>query len=66
MIRAFSLIGFGALFLTISPVFRGSVMDGISTGFGSLDKYSPWSYVACAVVGLIFVTFSLNQGSRPG
>ncbi|HXB67859.1 MAG TPA: hypothetical protein VNY05_06430 [Candidatus Acidoferrales bacterium] len=66
MIRALSIFGFGALFLIISPAFRGNVMDGISTGFGSLDKYSPWSYVACAVIGLICVTFSLNQGSRPG
>jgi hypothetical protein len=65
MVRAISIFGFAALFLLISPVFRGNVMDGISLGYGSLDKYSPWSYVACAVIGLIFITFSLNRGSRP-
>jgi hypothetical protein len=65
MIRALSILGFGAVFLLISPAFRGNVMDGIAMTFGSLDKYSPWSYMGCAVVGLIVVTFSLNQGSGP-
>jgi hypothetical protein len=65
MVRAISILGFAALFLLISPAFRGNVMDGISFGYGTLDKYSPWSYVACAVIGLIFAGFAINRGSRP-
>jgi F0F1-type ATP synthase assembly protein I len=65
MVRAISIFGFAALFLLISPAFRGNVMDGISFGYGTLDKYSPWSYVACAVIGLIFAGFAINRGSRP-
>jgi hypothetical protein len=65
MIRALSLVGFGGGFLMISPNLRGMVMGGIATAVADLDKYSPWSYVGCAVAGLFLVTVSLNKGSRP-
>jgi hypothetical protein len=65
MVRAISICGFAVLFLLIAPNLRGVVMDGISNGFGALARYSPWSYVACAVAGLIFVTVTLNRASRP-
>jgi hypothetical protein len=65
MVQAIAILGFSALFLLISPGLRSFAMGGIVAGFGSLDRYSPWSYVACAVAGLILVTFTLNRGSHP-
>ena len=58
-------MGFGGGFLVISPNLRGLVMGGLATAIGDLDKYSPWSYVGCAVAGLLLVTICLNKGSRP-
>ena len=65
MVRAISLLGFGGVFLLISPDFRGSVLGGLATGVNGLNEYSPWSYVACAAVGLVLATISLNRASRP-
>jgi hypothetical protein len=65
MIRALSLLGFGGGFLMISPNLRNMVTDGLATAVGDLDKYSPWSYLGCAVLGLFLATMSLNKGSRP-
>jgi hypothetical protein len=65
MVQAIAILGFGLLFLLIAPGLRSMAMDGIAAGFGNLAKYSPWSYAACAFVGLILVWFTLNRGSRP-
>jgi hypothetical protein len=64
MVQGIAILGFGALFLLITPQLRSLVMDGIAAGFGGLARYSPWSYVACAVAGLIIVAITLNRGSR--
>jgi hypothetical protein len=65
MIRVFSLCGMGGAFLMISPNLRSVVQNGLAAGLGSLDTYSPWSYIACAVAGLIFVALYISRGSRP-
>jgi hypothetical protein len=65
MLRALSIFGFGGGFLMISPSLRSVVLGGLATGIGDLDKYSPWSYIAGAVVGLLVVAVSLNRNSRP-
>jgi len=66
MLRVISLFGFGGGFLMISPDLRSTVLAALATGLSDLDKYSPWSYVACAVAGLLFVGVWLNRGSRVG
>ena len=64
MIRAISLLSFGGGFLMISPNLRTLMLGQLVTAIGGLDKYSPWSYIGCAVAGLVFATVVLIRGSR--
>jgi len=51
--------------LGISPNLRDLVAGAFNSGLSDLDKYSPWSYVGCAVAALVFLTVLVNTGSRP-
>ena len=62
MIKLLPLLGFGGLFLIISPKLREVAMDGIAWGVGNLVKYSPWSYIG-AVVGLLVFAMMRNYRS---
>jgi hypothetical protein len=50
MIRAIAMFGFGALFLLISPSLRESVLFGLGQTMLQVSKYSPYSYIALAIV----------------
>jgi len=68
MVRGLSFLatfGFGGVFLGISPNLRDLVAGAFNSGLSDLDKYSPWSYVGCAVAALVFLTVLVNTGSRP-
>ena len=44
------MFGFGALFLLISPSLRESVLFGLGATMLELSKYSPYSYIAIAIL----------------
>ena len=50
MLRLLSLFGMAALFLLISPAFRGSVLSILGQATLELAKYSPYSYIALAIL----------------
>jgi hypothetical protein len=65
MIRWLPLLGFGGVFLMISPKLRDVWMGCVATGVEGIVKYSPWSYIG-AVVGLVlFAMMSNYRSSNP-
>ena len=50
MIRVMSLLGMTSGFLLISPSLRGSALNVLGRATFALDKYSPYSYIAMALV----------------
>ena len=65
MIRILALFGMAAGFLMISPKLRDTVFSAFSSSVQGLDQYSPYSYVALAVVVLSTFVVSLKRGSQP-
>jgi hypothetical protein len=65
MLRAFALSGMAGGFLLISPKFRGSVWEGVSTAVVGLEQYSPFSYVGLVAVILFGFLFFLRAASAP-
>ena len=56
------MLGFGGLFLMISPKLRDAALECIASGVDSIVKYSPWSYIGAVAGLLVFATMS-NYGS---
>ena len=65
MLRAFSLFGFGGLFLLISPKLRESVWGALDSGVSGMEQYAPYSYVAAVFMLLVVVAVSLYRGAQP-
>ena len=65
MIRILALFGLAILFLIISPALRGGVMGTFESGVHGLENYSPYSYVALAVVLFLSFVVSVKRGSAP-
>ena len=65
MIKLLPVIGFGALFLMISPQLRDVAMDGIAWGVGNIVKYSPWSYIGAVVSLLLFAIMRNYRSPSP-
>lgn len=65
MLRMFSLLGLGSGFLMISPKLRDGLLQQFTQGLASLDEYSPYSYVALALVILGGLMLSLIRSSAP-
>ena len=66
MLRAASFLGFGGLFLAISPGLRGSVTGGLESFVHQMELYSPFSYIGAAVLLLLTLVFSMYRGAQPG
>ena len=49
MLRVMSIFGMAALFLTISPSLRASVLMGLGRATFEIGKYSPYSYIGLAL-----------------
>jgi hypothetical protein len=65
MLRAFSLFGFGGLFLLISPNLRGTITSGLESLTHQMALYSPWSYVGGVILVLMVFMFSMYRGAQP-
>lgn len=65
MSRAISLIGFGGIFLMISPKIRESLAECFQSGANRLDQHSPWSYVAVCVALLLGFMIFMSRASAP-
>ena len=52
MLKVLSACGLGIVFLLVSPVLRGTVMDEIDAIGHFLNAHSPLSYVLLGVAGL--------------
>jgi len=65
MLRALSLFGMGGLFLSISPGFRGSLLGGLESATVKMEDYSPFSYIAAAVLLIFVLMFSMYRGAQP-
>jgi hypothetical protein len=63
MIKLLPVLGFGALFLSISPKLREVVMDFIASGVGGMVRYSPWSYVGAVVFLLLCAMLTIHRSS---
>lgn len=65
MLRAFSLLGFGGGFLIISPKLRDGLVREFTQAMGSLNDYSPYSYIGLALAILGGLMLSLYRSSAP-
>ncbi len=65
MLRALALTGLAFGFLGISPNLRNTVMDGVAAATGTLDAYSPVSYVALAGLFVFGFLVYLRGASAP-
>ena len=65
MHRYFSLFGFAALFLLISPGLRGHLFGGIGAFVLLLEDNSPWSYVLCVICVFAIFGISLSRSAAP-
>jgi hypothetical protein len=65
MIKLLPVLGFGGLFLVISPPLREVAMGGIAWGIGNIVKYSPWSYIGAVVGLLLFATMRNYRSPSP-
>ncbi|HXK06416.1 MAG TPA: hypothetical protein VMS37_28730 [Verrucomicrobiae bacterium] len=63
--RVLGFFGMGGLFLTISPGFRQTLLDGIGSFEHQMELYSPFSYVAGVVVVLLVLVMSFYRGAQP-
>jgi hypothetical protein len=64
MARLISIVGMGGGFLLISPKLRfglGHVSDIVA---GSMNDYSPFSYIAAAIGVFALLTFSMHRSGR--
>jgi hypothetical protein len=59
MIRAISLLGMTGGFLVISPSLRGTALVALGQVTFTIDRYSPFSYIALALGLGVAVVFSL-------
>ena len=59
--RILGPFGLGILFILTSTDLRRDVMDGIAAAVVYLEKYSPYSYVALALITLVVFLFSLKS-----
>lgn len=64
-LRVISLIGLFGGFLLISPQLRVDLTDVMAAFVGTLDKYSPYSYVALAFAIVGFFMMTLVRSSAP-
>ena len=64
MVRAIAFFATGALFLTISPNLRQTVLGLIDSFEHQLELYSPFSYVGCGVLVILTLIFSLYRGAQ--
>ncbi len=65
MLRALGMTGLAAIFLTVSPKFRGSVWESFAAFVGVLDQYSPFSYAAVAGALVLGFLMFLRGSSAP-
>jgi hypothetical protein len=64
-VRAFSFIGFGGVFLMISPKLRDTVNAGMLSATKEMELYSPYSYIAGGVLVLLTLVISMYRGAQP-
>jgi hypothetical protein len=64
MLRAFSMFGFGGVFLAMSPHLRQQCTGVIGSGAFVMEAYSPFSYIAGGILVLMFLMISFNRGSQ--
>jgi hypothetical protein len=64
MWRAFSIFGFGGLFLAISPKLRGQVWDTLGGGVSAMEFYAPYSYVAFVLLLLVTMLVAFSRGAQ--
>jgi hypothetical protein len=63
MIRALGILGLGGSFLAISPILREDVFSGARKLTGTLNQYSPYSYIAVALCLFGLITLSLYRST---
>ncbi|MGA2117552.1 MAG: hypothetical protein ABSH56_22675 [Bryobacteraceae bacterium] len=63
MIRAFGILGLGGSFLAISPKLRDDLFSGVHKLTGTLNEYSPYSYIAVALCLFGLITLSLYRST---
>ena len=65
MVRALSLLGLSALFLTVSPPLRDQVLGLIASAVTAFEHYAPFSYIVGVILFLVAMVVAFNRGSRP-
>lgn len=65
MLRALGTFGLGILFVAVSPALRQSLLNDVDSLQHSIDKNSPWSYLAIGLGTLGFLMFALYRAAQP-
>lgn len=65
MLRFLSIGGMTGGFLVISPALRGHVIDGYALLVGTLNDFSPWSYIAIGIGIFVALTVELYRHAIP-
>ena len=64
MLRAASIFGLAAIFLSISPNLRATVQEVIGSAYMGVQLYAPYSYVAGVLLVITALIVSFNRGSQ--
>jgi hypothetical protein len=65
MIRAVSLMAMGATFLLISPKLQGDLAVTMASATTAMETYSPYSYIAGAIVVVLTFMIAMYRGAQP-
>jgi hypothetical protein len=65
MFRAVGTFGLGIIFVAISPVLRGTLLDDLGAIRHAIEVNSPVSYIGIGLAVLAGLMFALHQASQP-